>query len=237
MTEAPTPMADLYAALAAAQAEIKSPKRNKEVEVATKKGGKYKFSYATLDSVIDDMREALTKNGLWFIQHITEGGLVTVVTHKSGGSQEFSIPMPEHRGTPQEFGSLLTYFRRYALCCIFGIAAEEDDDANQAMGQEVSVVSHTGGNVTMAKKSFKEFTSEIEACEDIDQLEGFLAQDKSIKLTERYQEVIPEWFHGGGDVPSLAERIDRKRKQLEKAANDDTFPGDLPPPEDVVRAG
>jgi hypothetical protein len=38
----------------------------------------------------------------------------------------------------QEVGSLITYFRRYALVALLGIATEEDDDGNAASGGKVA---------------------------------------------------------------------------------------------------
>ena len=69
------------------------------------------------------------------------------------------------------------------------------------------------GKVTMAKKAFNEFCGDIDACSDMDSLEILLDQSKN--LMERFEVVIPEYVHGGGDVPSLAERIHNKRKELD----------------------
>lgn len=34
----------------------------------------------------------------------------------------------------QQLGSYITYMRRYAICCLFGIVADKDDDGNTASG-------------------------------------------------------------------------------------------------------
>ena len=44
--------------------------------------------------------------------------------------------------SPQEFGSLLTYLRRYSLSALLGIATEADDDGAAANGRE-SKLAHT----------------------------------------------------------------------------------------------
>lgn len=132
----------LTLALAKAQAEIAAPARNREVKVATKSGSTYSFRYATLDAVIDVVRGPLTKNGLWFVQ-ILEGGadgkyrLVTRLLHESGESIESVTPLLVQGTGNQEFGSALTYMRRYALTALLGVAADEDDDANRADGNTV----------------------------------------------------------------------------------------------------
>ena len=54
-------------ALAAAQAEMQQPKKDRSVTVRSDKGS-YEFSYATLDVVIEAARGPLTKNGIAFVQ-------------------------------------------------------------------------------------------------------------------------------------------------------------------------
>lgn len=129
-------------ALAKAQSEITSPPRNREVTVKTKTGGSYKFKYATLDSIIDHVRAPLTRNGIWFIQTLeSDGGgryrLVTTLTHESGQYITSETPLLVGGAGNQEFGSALTYMRRYALTALLGIAADEDDDANRADGNTI----------------------------------------------------------------------------------------------------
>jgi hypothetical protein len=51
--------------------------------------------------------------------------------------------IPLAKPSPQEYGSALTYARRYAVSAIIGIVADEDDDGNRAQGHEAS-----GRNVT-----------------------------------------------------------------------------------------
>jgi len=127
-------------ALAKAQADIKKLERNREVEVRTRSGGSYKFKYATLDHIIEHIREPLTKNGLWFTQLIeTHEGkyrLVTRLLHESGEAIESHTPLLVSGGNNQEFGSALTYMRRYSLSALLGLAADDDDDGNHADGNE-----------------------------------------------------------------------------------------------------
>ena len=133
-------IAQIATALAAAQAEITNPPRNREVTVRSDKGN-YKFKYATLDAIIDAVRPALTKNGLWFIQTLANGDgkyqLVTTLTHKSGEWMESEQPILVERPGSQAFGSALTYSRRYSLTAMLGVAADEDDDGNGADGNHI----------------------------------------------------------------------------------------------------
>lgn len=137
----------LAEALAKAQCDITSPPRNREVEVFSKRtNSKYKFKYATLDGIIDHIRKPLSGNGLWFTQTLANGDgkyrLVTRLVHSSGQWIASETPLfvkPDANGeiSNQEFGSALTYMKRYALAAMLGVAADEDDDANAADGNTV----------------------------------------------------------------------------------------------------
>lgn len=135
-------IAQIAAALSVAQSEITSPPRNREVTVKTQKGGAYKFRYATLDTIIDHVREPLTKNGLWFVQTLANGNgkyrLETSLIHSSGEWLRSETPLLVNENGPQAFGSALTYMKRYALCAMLGVAADEDDDGNAADGNEAT---------------------------------------------------------------------------------------------------
>lgn len=126
--------AELSAALVAAQADLRAPIKNREVTVRSDKGN-YKFKYATFDGIIEDvLRPALPKHGLWFVQFVRDGQMVTRIIHASGQFLDAGVPMPGLPNEPQKAGSALSYFKRYSLCSAFGLAAEEDDDGNMASG-------------------------------------------------------------------------------------------------------
>lgn len=133
----------MVAALALAQMEIKPPQRNRTVQVQTNSGGSYTFKYATLDAIIEAVREPLAKNGLWFTQIVAldDGGnyvLITRLLHTSNQYLSMTTPLiVGGKGGNQDFGSALTFMRRYALSALLGVAADEDDDANSADGNTV----------------------------------------------------------------------------------------------------
>lgn len=125
-------------ALAKAQGAIENPKRDREVTVSTKTGGSYKFSYATLGAVQDAIRKPLSENGISYTHTLIERGaryrLVTRLMHSSGQWIESETPLFVTEQSNQAFGSALTYMKRYALCAMVGVAADEDDDGNAADG-------------------------------------------------------------------------------------------------------
>jgi len=88
----------------------------------------FKNKYASLASVIDAVRKPLADNGLAVTQMIRLDRLVTRLQHSSGEFIESEYPLPP-MGSSQQFGSALTYARRYSLSAICCISADEDDDA------------------------------------------------------------------------------------------------------------
>jgi len=136
-------IAELVSALAMAQSEIKAPERNRTVKVSPRDQSKtsYSFKYATLDHIIDIIRGPLTSNGLWFTQIMKDDQgtyiLDTRLMHSSGQWLACQVPLIVEGGSNQQFGSALTFMRRYSLTSLLGIAAEEDDDANVADGNAV----------------------------------------------------------------------------------------------------
>ncbi len=99
----------------------------------------FKSSYADLATIWDICRKPLSDNGLAVIQITNETGekiiLETILCHTSGEWIKGSLPLNPVKSDPQGIGSALTYARRYGLSAMIGITADEDDDAEGAMGR------------------------------------------------------------------------------------------------------
>ncbi|MCP4618995.1 MAG: ERF family protein, partial [Bradyrhizobium sp.] len=124
---------ELAAALAAAQLAIKTPPKDKQVKTP-----RYTYRYADLPTIIDAIRQPLADAGLAVSQTTVIDGadlsLRTTLLHSSGQWIQGSYPLPD-LDSPQAMGSAMTYARRYCLCAILGIAADEDDDGQAAMDE------------------------------------------------------------------------------------------------------
>lgn len=127
---------ELATALAKFQAAVPRIDLDREVEVSTKTGGKYKFKYATFANIIDKIKQPLSDNGLSFTQLVNEDGGVTTILMHSSGEYISSTLVIKGENTPQGIGSTITYSKRYALSSILGICADDDDDANAGQGNE-----------------------------------------------------------------------------------------------------
>ena len=136
---------EVATALSAFQGAIPNIGRNRSVSVATKKGGAYRFRYATLDEIRAAIRQPLADNGLSVV-HVPgpdENGrlsLETRVIHCSGEWFGCVVPIKVEGDGLQALGSALTYLQRYSLCSLLGITADEDDDGNRAEGNRVTDV-------------------------------------------------------------------------------------------------
>ena len=141
-----TQATSLCAAMAAAFPEIEGASKDKT-------NPHFKAKYADLSSVVDAIKPALIRHGLFFTQrcHPCEGGVSveTVLHHASGQEMQLgTLFVPANKNDAQAFGSALTYARRYGLMTAFGVAPEDDDGNAAAKAapprQEAPAVAITG---------------------------------------------------------------------------------------------
>jgi hypothetical protein len=98
----------------------------------------YGYKYTKLETLIDHAKPILFKNGLGYIQTNTSTddgrvGVTTRLIHTSGEWVEDTMTAPLYKlakmNEYQVAGSVITYFRRYALASMLGVASDEDIDA------------------------------------------------------------------------------------------------------------
>jgi len=123
----------LAAALVAALAELTTIDKGRSAKIPTKDGKSYSYTYADIADVVASTRPVLAKNGIVALTPIggSDRGLACTVTlvHESGEQMTFD-PLPfVASNDPQQAGSAITYFRRYALLAALGMATTDDDGA------------------------------------------------------------------------------------------------------------
>jgi hypothetical protein len=116
------------------------------VAIENTKNSHLNSKYADLVAVYEAVREPMAKNGLALAQfpgQLREVGgkhclsITNMLLHESGQyicvEMEMPVP-PEQKGLnpAQLFGLVLTYARRYGLCCVLGVATGDDQDAQEA---------------------------------------------------------------------------------------------------------
>jgi hypothetical protein len=91
----------------------------------------FKNRYMTLDEIVDAITPALSEQGI-LVYHTMHGGdLVTSITDGESTIDSF-YPLRAENKNDQQLGSAISYGRRYSLCALLGIVADEDDDGNKA---------------------------------------------------------------------------------------------------------
>lgn len=130
------------------KAQIKQPKKTQKVTVRTKKNGSYTYKYADLAdvdaAVMNACRKVTDDNGNvlfgYYFDIENEEHLVTVQTVliDSSGYEKATnkvcfntniASVNSNSNLTQAIASLISYAKRYSLSGAFGIAADDDDDA------------------------------------------------------------------------------------------------------------
>ncbi len=132
---------ELLAGLVKAQDKIKNTVKDLEGQE-----GNRKFGYADLPQSIDNVKGALTEQGISIMQspsYMPETGFVqmtTVIFHSGGGHISTSGSIPCEKSGAKAFGSASTYMRRYQLLAILFFASEDDDDGSESEGKASKTV-------------------------------------------------------------------------------------------------
>jgi hypothetical protein len=124
--------APLFAALAAAQAEV-------ENAIKGNVNPHFKSRYADLAEVLNTVRPVFARHGLSILQSTAFDGVnvsvTTTLAHAEGGWVSSCASCVPARVDAQGIGAATTYLRRYALAAMAGVA-QEDDDGNAASHQQ-----------------------------------------------------------------------------------------------------
>lgn len=157
---------ELAKALAGAQGKMQNATLNKI-------NPHFKSKYADLAAIIDSIRAQLSSAGIAVTQttEIREAGMVLRTTLMHGGSgqwiaSEFPLPTVARM---QEYGSALTYAKRYSLAAIACVAADEDDDANSADADKPkNGRAPAPGKVEISKPAASKYTKPVELVQPTD---------------------------------------------------------------------
>jgi hypothetical protein len=105
--------------------------------------------YCSLDAVLGAVEPSLHENGLCIVQATKQGEsgfyLETSLYHVSGDCLTSTYPLLDSPD-PQKTGSSITYARRYAICSLLSVVADEDDDGEAASGNNVSHARRQSGD-------------------------------------------------------------------------------------------
>ncbi len=160
----------------------------------------FKSKYADFTSCMDACREPLSSNGLAITQlptYTTDGKFIlnTLLLHTSGQWMACEFPLNAKSDNIQAIGSSLSYAKRYSLCGMLGIVADEDidDDGESAVSrpqaqQRVNPVVNTPAPIVKVN------AGQSELLKSLDQ-----------KLNGECREKINKWLMATYKTENLAE--------------------------------
>lgn len=146
--------------------------RRDRIEDGVKQGATpiQRTAYATLDDIIEALREPLGRHGfsLRFEHHtVQDGRLVTtaIVRHRLGHEERASSPPLQHdssgsKNTVQSIGSSLTYGSRYALRAVLPIVSHAPQDADDD-GRAAGAVTIDGDQRAYIDQLLSETSTEV----------------------------------------------------------------------------
>jgi hypothetical protein len=184
--------AGVYAALARAQGRFPTISKTKTATVETRSGGSYSYNYADIADVLAAVRPILADEGLAIVQRtdvLALGGhvLVTTLYHADGSFLESQWRMRD-LADPQGVGGDLTYFRRYQLSALIGVATEDDDD-NARSKRRASGDDYGGGEEPQPQRRPTKAST-------VEQRQG--ARARIAMFGESMKPVIADWMRAQG---------------------------------------
>jgi len=101
----------------------------------------FKSKYFDINAILAEVKPKLNALGLVLTQELVtkdgKTGIETAIFDADGGDAFAAFCEIPQGATPQQTGSSITYFRRYALQSMLALEAE-DDDANEVSGKRVA---------------------------------------------------------------------------------------------------
>lgn len=159
--------AKLASALVKFQGQVPVIPKNKTAKIQMKNGSSYSYKYADLADIWEAIRKPLMDNGLAVTQlpksSNTTDFIVTKIWHESGETESEDFALPTGGKTPQEVGSVITFYKRYALGAALGISTEEDDDAQSGnkAPEKKEIIKPTADVLAKAKKVINDKLEEL----------------------------------------------------------------------------
>jgi len=156
-----------------------------EVPFIGKTASGYGYNYTPFTEIIEKIKPILKKYKLGFSQMIENENLKTVVfDYESGESLESSASMGldslvyikklnnkgkevevlqgfDGMNRPQAYGSMITYFKRYALSAMLGLATDEDADGRNKRVEKANLPHGGRAELTPKHKSFADIIQAI----------------------------------------------------------------------------
>jgi hypothetical protein len=120
----------------------------------------YRSKYTPLDTIVETIGPILHRHGLvWSTLPGTDAHGAPALTYRlahaaTGEVLEGTMPLLLSKQDAQGQGSAITYARRYALCAVLNLVADDDDDGASAAAGRGEGASHGDALASDAQKKF-----------------------------------------------------------------------------------
>lgn len=208
----------IYTKLLSVQKEVGAIKKDS-------KNPFFKSMYFDINSLLAEVKPKLHKHGLLMLQGIQaneSGNMITteIIDVETGEKIESDIKIPEN-ADPQKVGSIITYFRRYALQSLLALEAE-DDDGNTASLEGVGL---TKGEPSEMKNIYKTKP----ASEKQKDMIRSLCLEKNIKTDNEFLEKMTSY--SASQYITKLMKMPTQGKTKSEEQSEDSWSSDLEEPE------
>lgn len=178
------------------------PVIKKTRNVLNKDGKSVRYSFAPIDSIVNQIRKPLSNNSIsyrWEVRN--DPGFITavaIITHDMGHSEssDFKIPIDTegYMTAPQKYASALTFAKRYSLLNALGISTGDEDTDATDVNKEPEALSDRSkivfllkalGVDTSNKEECRAFVVEKAKLEPIDGNLGEIRSRLEVLVTEK----------------------------------------------------
>jgi len=177
--------------------------------VKNKTNPHFKSKYADLEEIISKIKKPLADLGIGFSQNVRgKNTLITKVFHVSGESFEESYDFKEAQNMQGE-GSAITYAKRYQLSAIFGLAADDDDDGNEAVKSQAKPQAQPVAQA--AKPTLKDV---LNACTSLEAVNSQAAKYYNANRWESVKDTFKPYFDKFEAVEITSQGIGYTKEQV-----------------------
>jgi hypothetical protein len=220
-------MSEAFKAFQKFQAELGTLPRRAEVNVGGARSS-YKFKYAPLEDIIAYIRPLMAEHDLYFTQAVvpmgeTCVGMRTRVYYKDGTVVEEGIwPMKFSGVSPKDIGGTATYWRRYGLSTLLGLATEDDTDAPLDEDETLKDVRHGKLSRSDLMKRMRALVGELRDAPNRDVFAELLVGEG--QMIAQFEKDMPnEWAGPVEDGVPWRDAIEGLRDKLPAMESEDAF--------------
>lgn len=216
-------------ALALSKAIVNIPTIGKtaSVDYSTKEGRKIKYSFAPLSEINKAITKPLADQGLVISHQVRNNELISRLIHSSGQYFENVFQLGSYGlSNIKDFGSEITYKKRYAIDALLNLSSEDDNDAERIEEPKKSHPNYPTANSKTGEIKVKaEIITAVEGVIDTSVLPRIkdrfnLAKDK-LKFLDAAQAKLEKENQDAADYQAALDWIIERRNEILKSKSNE----------------